>query len=448
MEEQKEQARERRKRTDEEAWTGEEVPEDVPETVFTGYEDLSSAATVLAIIRDGGRTEKLSAGDSATVYVDRSPFYVESGGQVSDAGKMTGEAFSADVKELFKQSGLIGHKITVTEGTLSVGDCITLHVDVQKRHNTARNHTATHLLQKALQEVLGSHVTQAGSKNDEHMLRFDFTHFEAMSREQLAQVEDLVNEKILEFLPVTTALLPIEEAKKMGAMALFSEKYGDVVRVVSCGDWSVEFCGGTHVANTGQIGAFKILSESGVASGVRRIEAITGLGILKHEREEEALIADAAEQLKTLPANLSARIASVTEQVRTMKKQIAELKQDEMGSSVDQMLAEAKEIAGVRLITKEFSGAGIAELREMSDKVKAQAKNCVLVLAAVNEGKVSMIVSVTDDLTQRFHAGKMVKEIAKAVRGGGGGKADMAQAGGSDPAGIPHAFEIAESLIK
>ena len=284
---------------------------------------------------------------------------------------------------------------------------------------------------------------------NENVLRFDFSHFEAVSAAQLEEVERLVNEAINNFLPVNTAEMTMEEAQKTGAMALFGEKYGATVRVVNAGDWSIELCGGTHVKNTGEIGAFKIVSEGGVASGVRRIEAVTGAGVLQTAKQAEALTAQVCETLKCNKTVLVDKARSMAEELKALKKELEELKKAAMGGEVDAMVANAKEINGVKLITKEFTDCQVADLRNLSDDMKAAHKGIVMVFASVNGPKVTFLVSVTDDLLEKgYHAGNMIKQIAAACGGGGGGKADMAQAGAKDASKIKEAFEVAETLIK
>jgi alanyl-tRNA synthetase len=447
MEEQKERARAGQKDTSGEAWKEKAMPKDLPDTEFTGYDELQSEAEIAAVYVDGEPAEKLSAGERADVYLDRTPFYAESGGQEYDTGKITCGDSVMKVLNVQKKNGLFRHEVEVQQGEFKKGQRVYASVDVQRRHAGARNHSATHLLQKALQEVLGDHVKQAGSKNNAEELRFDFTHFEPMTEEELQKTEDLVNEKILEFLPVETEVLPIEEAKKKHAMMLFDSKYGDKVRVVSMGGWSVEFCAGTHVPNTGMIGAFHILSESGVASGVRRIEAVTGTGVLKRAEHFEKLTQETSEILKTKPEGLVKRASEFMSELKDAEHELDAVKKAQMGSGAEDLMKNAKEINGVKLVTGKLDGASIDDLRTAADQIKAAGVPSVMVLASVNDGKVTMVVGVTDDLTDRFNAGKLIKPIAKEVKGGGGGKADLAQAGGKDPSGLENAFKTAEALI-
>lgn len=448
MKKQKEMARAGRKSTEEEAWKEAEAAVNVPETVFTGYTETEDEAKVLAIYIDGKEAQTAETYQNAVVYLDKTPFYAEGGGQASDNGIMSTDKCCAKVTAVEKSQGIFAHKVLIESGSLSKEDIVSCGVNVFKRNATARNHTATHLLQKALREVVGAHVEQAGSSVNENALRFDFTHFEGVTPEQLAQVELMVNEKITEFMPVTTAETSMKEAQEMGAMALFGEKYGDKVRVVNCGDFSIELCGGTHVANTGQIGVFKIVSEAGVASGVRRIEAVTGTGVLLKAMEAEETVKQIAENLKTNPAAVVQKSASIVEELKDTKKELEDFKKAAMGSEVDDMVKEAKDIGGVKLVTKEFKDYNINDLRNLSDDIKAQHKGIVMVFATVNGPKVTFLVSITDDLLAKgLHAGNMIKQIAAACGGGGGGKADIAQAGAKDPTKISAAFKVAEELL-
>lgn len=448
MQRQKEMARAGRKSTEGEAWKEAAGPADLPETVFTGYDRTEDTATVLAVFTEAGETEAAETYQNAVIYLDRTPFYAEGGGQACDNGFMSTEDCHAKVISVEKSGGVFAHKVLIEKGRLAKGDTVECGVNIFRRNACARNHTATHLLQKALQSVVGSHVQQAGSSVSDESLRFDFNHFEAVTADQLEQIEQLVNQKIVEFLPVKASEMSMEEAQAMGAMALFGEKYGDRVRVVNAGDWSIELCGGTHVANTGQIGVFKITSESGVASGVRRIEAVTGTGVLLAAIAAEDTIKEIAGALKTNTSTVVQKASSVVEELKETKKELEEFKKAAMGSEVDEMVKSAKEIGDIRLVTREFKDYNINDLRNLSDDVKAEHKGIVMVFATVNGPKVTFLVSVTDDLLEKgVHAGKMIKEIAAACGGGGGGKADMAQAGAKDPSKISDAFRVAEELL-
>ena len=448
MQKQKDMARAGRKVGEDEAWKDADFELNVEKTVFTGYDELQSSGKISALVVSGGLADAASEGDKVQVILDRTPFYAEGGGQAADTGFIFAGENTVRVDSVEKKDGIFYHTGEVVSGVLKVGDEVTGCVDNIKRHKTARNHTATHLLQKALREVVGTHVQQAGSSVNENILRFDFSHFEAVTKEQLAEVEALVNNAINQFYPVNIAEMSMEEAQKSGAMALFGEKYGSTVRVVNAGGWSVELCGGTHVANTGEIGAFKILSEGGVASGVRRIEATTGTGVLAKANEAEAVVSEVADALKANKAAVVDKARALAEEVKALKKELEELKKAAMGGEVDKMIADAKEINGVKLVTAKFDDYNINDLRGLSDDIKKAHKGIAMVFATVNGPKVTFMVSLTDDLLEKgYHAGNMIKQIAAACGGGGGGKADMAQAGAKDASKIPDAFAVAESLL-
>ena len=449
MQAQKDQARAARKAEDNEGWLDESVMfKDYPATEFTGYDSLAMDAKVLGLVRGMNALKSAGEGEEVRIVLDRTPFYAEGGGQVGDTGLLEADGFTAAVTDTIKVGNVYVHKAVVTAGEVSVGDTVTACVDALRRHAIARNHTATHLLQKALRTVLGDHVEQAGSLVNENELRFDFTHFEGISAEDLARVEDIVNAEILKFTDVETKEMPIDEAKKLGAMMLFGEKYGETVRVVNVPDFSMEFCGGTHVANIGQIGCLHIVSESGVAAGTRRIMAVTGSAVNTMLAEEQARIAAAAASLKTNAAGLEKRAEDMAAELKAVKKELEELKAKAAQEGAGDLLKEAKAFGTARLIEHTFEGAGIDQLRSLSDQIKAAEKNVVMVFVAVNGEKATLMVSVTDDLTEKgYHAGNMIKEIAKAAGGGGGGKADMAQAGAKDLAKLPDAFAKAEELM-
>ena len=449
MEEQKEMARAAQKGKDDAGWdeaTADFVFEG--ETEFTGYENVVGEGEVKALFWDKKPLTSIRAGEVCRVALDKTPFYAESGGQACDTGMIYNDDFAAEVTEVQKFQGVFAHKIKVMKGELHIGDKVTLAIHEPTRYSTARNHTATHLLHKALQEVLGDHVAQAGSSVTADSLRFDFSHFEAMTAEEIAQVEKIVNDKIGFFLDVNTREMSIKDVAKEGATGLFGEKYGEVVRVVSIGDYSKELCGGTHVSNSGQIGAFKILSESGVAAGVRRIEAITGKAVLEAAKDAEATITEVAGALKANPDQLINKINSMTEELKALKKEMEELKKAAMGNEMGDMLKEATVINDVKLVTRKFQDYSINDLRNLSDDIKKDNKGVAMVFAAVNGEKVTFLVSLTDDLLEKgYHAGKMIKQIAAAAGGGGGGKADMAQAGAKDASKIQDAFDVAATLL-
>ncbi|MBR6798723.1 MAG: alanine--tRNA ligase, partial [Firmicutes bacterium] len=386
------------------------------ETVFTGYETLVDTGIVKALFWDQKPLEEVSEGDVCRVVLDKTPFYAESGGQTYDTGVIYNDDFMATVEEVVKFQNVFAHKITVKQGTIKLGAEVNAMPHAPTRNRIAANHTATHLLHKALKEVLGEHVKQAGSSVTKDALRFDFNHFEAMTAEEVKRVEEIVNDKISHFLDVETKEMPIKEAFAEGVTALFGEKYGDVVRVVSVGSYSKELCGGTHVKNSGQIGAFKILSEAGVASGVRRIEAVTGLGVLAKYNEDEELIAKTSGALKSNRDNMADRSAALVEEVKALKKEIEELKKAEMSKGLGSLVDSAKEINGIKLITQQFEDYNINDLRGLSDQIKAENKGVAMVFATVSGGKVTFLVSLTDDLVEKgLHAGKMIKEIAAAA---------------------------------
>ncbi len=450
MKRQREQARAARKNEDEEGWKEAQAGVSIEgSTVFTGYENVADTANVIAIIHDKTSLNEISEGETAALVLDKTPFYAESGGQSYDTGIIYNDECTLEVIEVSKHQNVFVHKVFCNKGSLSVGDVVNCHISEQRRNSTARNHTATHLMHKALRIVLGEHVHQAGSSVTADGLRFDFNHFEAMTKEQIEEVEEIVNSKIGLFLNVQTEELSMDEAIKKGVTALFGEKYGNIVRAVSVGGFSSELCGGTHVHNSGQIGAFKIVSESGVASGVRRIEAVTGAGVLSRVNEAEKMITEVSEVLKTNASGLVKKAVNVVEELKALRREIEGFKKSSLTDTITDLMAEAKDYNGVKLIAKSFIGLGIDDLRNLSDDIKANYSGVVIVLATVNDNKVTFMVSITDDLLDKgYHAGKMVKQIAAAAGGGGGGKADMAQAGAKDPSKLKEAFEVAETLMK
>ncbi len=451
MVKQKETARVARKNMDTVGWVENEIQVDIAKkNEFVGYSTLETKSKVLHIVKDGKEVSQLNEGESGILFVDKTPFYAESGGQIYDTGifESPDRKNLGQVVEVKKFKETFSHKIKILKGTLKVDEGIILDVNREKRNSIARNHTATHLMHKALKIVLGNHVNQAGSSVTEKGLRFDFNHFEALTKEELKKVEDLVNKEIINFTPVETANMNIEEAKKQGAMALFGEKYGEEVRVVSVGDFSCELCGGTHVQNTGFIGSFKILSESGVSSGIRRIEATTGLNINEKLKETENIIDEISDVLKSNKDTLVHKASNLLDENKNLKKELDALRKENLGSALDDITKNAEEINGIKLITKSLDGLEVQDLRDISDNVKKELNNYILVLTNTKDGKVNFLVSVSEDLLEKgYHAGKMIKEIAKVAEGGGGGKADMAQAGAKNPAKIPQAFEMAKSLI-
>ncbi len=418
------------------------------ETLFTGYTETMDNGSVLGIYTKDGARNSAGEGMSCDLILDRTPFYAAGGGQSSDKGVIKNSGIQADVLEVTKQQGVFVHRVMIQSGQLNVSDQVQCLVDIPNRNAMARNHTATHILHKALRLVLGEHVQQAGSAVNAESLRFDFSHFEAMTKEQLVQVEQIINQQILLFLPVLTAEMSVAEANSEGAIGLFEDKYGDLVRVVSVGQFSKELCGGIHVSNAGQIGGIRIISESGIAAGVRRIEAVTGDGILKLLINKENIVNRAAELLKTNSDMILDRLTFMSLELKESKRELEDFKKQGMGTLSTTLLQEAKVINGIRFISKDFHNMDISDLRELSDQLKATEQNLALVFAAQSEGKVTFLVSLTDDVVSKgYHAGKMIKEIAATAGGGGGGKADMAQAGGKDSSKIQEALMIAEKLL-
>ncbi len=419
-------------------------------SAFVGYDKLSCESEVTALTTKDEVVEALSDGQEGTILVAETPFYATMGGQETDTGTITADGFTFQVEDaIHLQGGKIGHVGRVTSGMVKVGDFVQLTVDKEKRQLTENNHSATHLLQKALRTVLGDHVEQAGSSVNEDRLRFDFTHFAPMTDEEIRQVEEIVNEQIANDLAVTTQNLPIEEARKTGAMALFGEKYGDVVRVVSMGDFSKEFCGGTHVDHTGDIAAFKIISETGVAAGVRRIEALTSKGLMQYYEERERELTDAAKAAKTTPDQLANKILRLQEENKQLNSEIeslrSQLAQNEMGDITDQI----REIDGVKFLAAQIDNADMGELRDLGDQLKEKLGEGVIVLASAKNGKVSLMAMATEDAVKKgAHAGDLIKASAGLVGGGGGGRPNMAQAGGRNAAGIPDALSKAAEVLK
>lgn len=423
-------------------------------STFVGYDNLIYDSDVTVLTTEEEITDALSEGQKGTIFVKETPFYATSGGQEADTGYIRTAEGEFKVEDTVKLlGGKIGHIGVMTKGMIKAGDKVTLEVDAKKRALSARNHSATHLLQKALRTVLGTHVEQAGSSVNEDRLRFDFTHFSAMTSEELKKVENMVNDQISKGLDVIVKNMPIEEAKKTGAQALFGEKYGDIVRVVNMGGFSIEFCGGTHVKNTSEIMAFKIISESGVAAGVRRIEALTSDGLMKYYAQVEETLKNASYLLKATPENLADKITHMLAENKTLHSEVESLKnkmaQDAAGDVMDQV----KEVKGVKLLAAQLDGIDMNGLRDLGDQFKAKMGEGVVVLASGNDGKVSLMATATDGaVKQGAHAGNLVKAIAGCVGGGGGGRPNMAQAGGKNPAGIPDALakaaEVLESQIR
>ncbi|WP_314442913.1 alanine--tRNA ligase [Massilia timonae] len=413
-------------------------------TKFVGYESLAHNTHVLALYADGVKVDELKAGQAGIVVLDTTPFYAESGGQVGDQGIIGNFGGTAgvrfEVEDTLKiQADVFGHHGVLREGTLKVGDTVDAQVDTVKRGRTIRNHSATHLMHKALREVLGSHVQQKGSLVDPDKTRFDFSHPQALSADEIAKVEAIVNREILENHPTQAHHMSFDDAVKHGAMALFGEKYGDTVRVLDIGS-SKELCGGVHVTRTGDIGLFKIVSEGGVAAGIRRVEAVTGEGALALVQSINRKLVEAAGALKTSPDELTARIAQVQDQVKTLEKEVAALKSKLAAGQGDELVSKAVDVNGIKVLAATMEGADVATLREAMDKLKDKLQTAAIVLASVADGKVSLIAGVTKDATGKVKAGELVNFVAQQVGGKGGGRPDMAQAGGTDPSGLPAAL--------
>ena len=452
MKEQKKRSRDARKNAGADAWISDTTDlSDVANTEFVGYTDLKSTSKVLAIVKDGVRVDSIGEGENAIIVLDKTPFYGEGGGQVGDTGVMESGSFSADVDNTTKNpSGTIYlHACTVKSGSINVGAEVSTAVDEERRADITRNHTAAHLLQSALREVLGNHVQQAGQLVSDDYFRFDFTHFEALTAKELIEVQNLVNKKILEAIPVTTQEMPIEEAKKLGAMALFGEKYGDVVRVVSAGDFSVEFCGGTHVKNTANLGLFRIRQEGSVAAGVRRIEALTGMGVLKYINGMSAVIMDVCSLLKIAnPKAVVEGVQKAEQLIKEQQREINELNSKLAVAQIGQLFAGTTEENGVRVVTGRIDKANADILRTMCEKARDFAPKCVCVLATENDGKVTFAAACGKEaLALGANAGKIVKAVAQKAGGNGGGKPDMAMAGAKQPEKISEALDSVKETV-
>lgn len=452
MRQQKERARNARKDAGADAWKGESTAAaGLPATEFTGYAELKTSAKVLAIIKGGERVETAGEGDEISVVLDRTPFYGEGGGQVGDSGVLESEGVSVDVIDTTKYQGIYLHRCVVSQGNLNVGDTLDASLDAMRRKAIMRNHTAAHLLQAALRKVLGDHVEQAGQLVNEQHVRFDFTHFSAMTPEELVAVESLVNDEILKAVPVTMVEMPIEEAKKSGAMALFGEKYGDIVRVVSVEDgFSKEFCGGTHMDNTSRLGLFKIVSESSVAAGVRRIEGVTGAGVLAMMAAQAVSIQETAQALKVLnPAEVAVRARQVMAELKEKDKTIETLNAKVASANLEGVFQNAQDISGVKVVFALLSGTDSNALRALCDKVKDTAEPVAAVFAGVSGGKASLAAACSKAAQEKgLKAGALVKEVAMITGGNGGGRPDFAMAGAKDQTKLDEALAAVPELVK
>ncbi len=417
---------------------------------FVGYDTLETESEITVLTTSEDITDTLAEGMEGTIIVNKTPFYATMGGQQGDTGVITCNGSVFEVIDTIRlKGGRVGHVGKVTAGSFNVGDKVTLTVDEKKRIDTAKNHSATHLLQEALRIVLGNHVEQAGSLVTPDRLRFDFTHFQPMTEEEIEKVEAIVNEQIAKSIDVETKVLAIEDAKKTGAKALFNEKYGDTVRVVCMGDFSKEFCGGTHVSNTGLINSFKIVSESGVAAGVRRIEALTGNGVFAYYKDIEKKYNDICKAAKATPANVEEKIAHMQAEIKSLNSEIESLKNKAANEALGDVLNQAEDVNGVKFLAVKLNDVDMNELRNLSDDLKSKIGSGVVVLAsAMGSDKVNLIVTATDDIVKAgVHAGNIIKSAAPCVGGGGGGRSNMAQAGGKNPAGIEKAFETAKETL-
>ncbi|HHU92828.1 MAG TPA: alanine--tRNA ligase [Halanaerobiaceae bacterium] len=452
MEKQRERARQAREETGFSATEEERLYRSLLEKFeleFTGYEHIDEKSNIIAIVKDGEEVELAGAGDKVKVVLEKTPFYGESGGQVGDKGILRFADNLATVYDSRNEAGLIVHYVEIERGSFKKGDAVEAKVYADLRQATARNHSATHLLHKALKEVLGDHVSQAGSLVEPDRLRFDFNHFNALSKAELMEIEKKVNKAILANLEVDVTLTDIEQAKAMGAVALFGEKYDDVVRVVSMGDYSRELCGGTHVEATGAIGSFKILSESSIAAGVRRIEAITGEEVLRYLAGQEDKIEKAASLLKTTADNLLDRIEALHAREKELEKEIRLLKERLAGSAIDELLEKVEEVNGIKLLRTEVAGLDNEALLNMTDQLKEKMKSGIIVLASSNNDKAIFVAAVSKDLVaEGYHAGKIIGQVARIAGGGGGGRPDMAQAGARDLTKIQEALDQVVEIIK
>lgn len=448
---QKATARAARKDAGADAWKNTSVKIDAEKTVFTGYTDFTAEAKVLALVNaDGELVDMLGAGEKGSVVLDKTPFYATSGGQVADTGVITADGVEFDVEDTSKNAdGIYIHSGMVKEGVVSVGNTVNAQIDADRRKSVMRNHTAAHLLQAALREVLGTHVEQAGQLVNDKEVRFDFTHFNPLTTEELSRVEAIVNKEILACAPVSMQEMPIEEAKKMGAMMLFGEKYGDIVRVVKAGDASTEFCGGTHVASTGELGLFKIVSEASVAAGVRRIVALTGTGVLNYLNECEDTVKFASATFKSADNEVKDRITAIVAENKAKDKEIQNLNAEMTKLKSADMFSSAVDVDGLEFYTAKVEGTTPDALRSMGDDVKTKGDNVVAVLAGVNGDKANFVaVCGKGAIAKGVKAGDLVKEVAKIANGSGGGRPDSAMAGAKDITKIDEALSKAEEIVK
>jgi alanyl-tRNA synthetase len=417
-------------------------------TDFSGYEKVQDSAKVVSLYRDGSEVQRLNEGEKGLVVLDRTPFYAESGGQVGDTGYIANNSAQFEVHDTKKQQEVFTHIGVMSSGQLQVGDTVNAIIDANLRQSIAYNHSATHLLHAALRQVLGEHVTQKGSLVQANRLRFDFSHFEPITAEQLREIENLVNEKIRANLPVDTRLMKHDEAIAAGAMALFGEKYGDTVRVLSMGDFSIELCGGTHVGRTGDIGVFKIISETGTAAGVRRIEAVAGASALRWINENDQRLLQIAAAVKASRDDVDSKINQVLRRNKELEKEVEKLQAQLASSRGGDLLSQAQDIDGIKVLAARLDGVDPKSLRDTTDQLKNKLGSAAVVLATVQGDKVSLVAGVTQDQTDRLRAGNLVNAVAQQVGGKGGGRPDMAMAGGNNPAALDAALRSVPDWIR
>ncbi|WP_075982401.1 alanine--tRNA ligase [Bacillus massilinigeriensis] len=450
MELQRERARAARQEVDSMQVQSGVLGEIKAESKFVGYNQLETTSKVVVLLKDGQIVQEAGTGDEVQLILDVTPFYAESGGQIADLGILEAEGLTVEVKDVQKApNGQHLHRAVITQGILTVDSKVQAKIEENNRSQIIKNHTATHLLHQALKDVLGAHVNQAGSLVEADRLRFDFSHFGQITPEELEKVEAIVNEQIWRSLDVDISLKGIEEAKAMGAMALFGEKYGDVVRVVKVGDYSLELCGGCHVPNSSVIGLFKIVSESGIGAGTRRIEAVTGESAYKLMNDQIGLLKEAASKLKTNPKDVMTRIENLLAEMKELQRENESLATKLGNIEAGSIVNKAKEVNGVTVLAAKVQASDMNNLRNMADELKQQIGSVVIVLGSVQEGKVNIIAGVTKDLIEKgYHAGKLIKEVATRCGGGGGGRPDMAQAGGKDPNKLDEALQFVEEWVK
>ncbi len=418
-------------------------------TIFTGYDKNSDKAQVLCILKHGKKTDKAKQQDDIELILNKTCFYAESGGQIGDTGSISKEDCEIQVKDTYKISDAFIHKAKVSKGVIKVGDNVTASVDIARRKRIARHHSSAHLLQYALRQVLGKHIQQAGSWVGEKRMRFDFNHFKAISNDQLNRIEEIVNQKIIELVEVKTFNTSIEKAKELGAIALFNEKYGEIVRVVQMGDFSIELCGGTHVKNTGEIGLFRIISESSIASGVRRIEAVCGEAAHNIMKKEQAILTEISHLLYVPVAEIPGKIEALIKNNKELEKEIKKTKSKQIMTNIDDFIKKAITVDNVKLVSASLKNMGHEVLRDLADALKTKMGSAVIVLGSVKEGKVCLVTAVTSDLVSKgLHAGKIIKEIAQITGGSGGGRPDMAQAGGKDASKLDQALKQVPEIIR